>query len=143
MKVHKFYSKVNKTKLLHLVCQLDPAEETTFRQEIIDEKEFLQCSVIGLEPKVSFRPHKHIYKKRTYEQQIAQESWVVIRGSVKFIFYDLDDTILDTFILRPGDASYTLHGGHNYEILEKNTLVYEYKTGPYEGQKLDKTFIGE
>ena len=25
--------------------------------------------------------------------------------------------------------------------LEDNTIVYEYKTGPYEGQKLDKTFI--
>jgi hypothetical protein len=26
-------------------------------------------------------------------------------------------------------------------ILEENTLIYEYKTGPYEGQLLDKTFI--
>jgi hypothetical protein len=26
-------------------------------------------------------------------------------------------------------------------ILENDTLVYEYKTGPYEGQALDKTFI--
>ena len=45
-------------------------------------------------------------------------------------------------ILKPGDASFTLEGGHNYLILEDNTLVYEYKTGPYEGQALDKTFIG-
>jgi len=43
--------------------------------------------------------------------------------------------------LRPGDASFTLYGGHTYEILEDDTIVYEYKTGPYEGQKLDKTFI--
>jgi hypothetical protein len=26
-------------------------------------------------------------------------------------------------------------------ILEDNTLVYEYKTGPYLGQAMDKTFI--
>jgi hypothetical protein len=25
--------------------------------------------------------------------------------------------------------------------LEDNTLVYEYKTGPYEGQEFDKIFI--
>jgi len=53
----------------------------------------------------------------------------------------LDDTIIATPILYPGDASFTLEGGHTYEILEDNTLVYEYKTGPYEGQALDKKFI--
>jgi hypothetical protein len=27
-----------------------------------------------------------------------------------------------------------LYGGHTYQILEDDTIVYEYKTGPYEGQ---------
>ena len=89
----------------------------------------------------TFKAHKHIYKQRSYDKQIAQESWVVIKGSVKCILYDLDDTIISTPVLKQGDSSFTLHGGHNYEILEDNTVVYEYKTGPYEGQKLDKTFI--
>ena len=44
-------------------------------------------------------------------------------------------------ILEAGDASFTLYGGHTYEILDEGTIVYEYKTGPYEGQALDKTFI--
>ena len=55
--------------------------------------------------------------------------------------YDLDDTILATPTLKQGDASFTLYGGHTYEILEDDTLVYEFKTGPYEGQILDKEFI--
>lgn len=56
--------------------------------------------------------------------------------------YDIDNkTILATPILEAGDASFTLYGGHTYEILEENTIVYEYKTGPYEGQELDKRFI--
>ena len=66
---------------------------------------------------------------------------MVLQGSVKCIFYDIDDSILTTEILYFGDASFTLEGGHNYEILEDNTLVYEYKTGPYEVQEFDKTFI--
>jgi hypothetical protein len=88
----------------------------------------------------TFKPHKHIWKEQK-RNVIAQESWVVLQGSVKCIFYDLDNTILSTEFLYPGDASFTLEGGHNYEILEDNTLVYEYKTGPYEGQELDKIFI--
>jgi hypothetical protein len=70
-----------------------------------------------------------------------RESWIVIRGKVKCFFYDLDDEILATVILEEGDASFTLAGGHNYEIMEENTIVYEYKTGPYEGQSLDKEFL--
>jgi cupin fold WbuC family metalloprotein len=88
----------------------------------------------------TFKPHKHIWKERT-RNVIAQESWVIIRGSVEVIFYDLDDTVLEKFVLNEGDASFTLEGGHNYKILEEDTLVYEYKTGPYEGQSLDKVFL--
>ena len=90
----------------------------------------------------TFKPHKHIWKQRD-RLIIAQESWVVIQGSVKCIFYDLDDAIILESTLLQGDSSFTLQGGHNYEILEDNTLVYEYKTGPYEGQKLDKVFLDE
>ena len=39
------------------------------------------------------------------------------------------------------DASFTLYGGHNYLFLEDNTIVYEYKTGPYKGQSMDKVFL--
>ena len=71
---------------------------------------------------------------------IAQESWVVIKGSGKVFFYDTDMALLETHTLSAGDSSFTLEGGHTYEILEEDTLVYEYKTGPYEGQAKDKVF---
>ena len=87
----------------------------------------------------TFRPHKHIGMDR--KTTITQESWIIIKGSVKVILYDLDDTIISEGILNIGDISITFRGGHNYKILENDTLVYEYKTCPYMGQKLDKTFI--
>ena len=65
----------------------------------------------------------------------------MIQGKVKCHFYDLDDNIIEEPILESGDASFTLEGAHTYTILEDDTLVYEYKTGPYEGQAMDKTFI--
>jgi hypothetical protein len=134
----EYYSKVNPSKLLHVVVRKDDLKPG--RKDIIPEEHFIQCSHLNMEKGKTFRPHKHIFKNRTRDV-IAQESWIVIQGKVKCIFYDLDDTILVEPILEPGDASFTLEGGHNYEILEDNTLVYEYKTGPYEGQALDKTFI--
>jgi cupin fold WbuC family metalloprotein len=136
--MEKIYSKINPNKLLHVISRKE--DITPGRQDIISEENFIQCSILNMEKNKTFKPHKHIWKERT-RNIIAQESWIVIQGSVKCIFYDLDDTIIAEPILKPGDASFTLEGGHNYLILEENTLVYEYKTGPYEGQALDKTFI--
>jgi len=135
----RIYSKVDPNKLLHIVVRKE--DLTPGRVEVVSEDQFIQCALLNMEEGKTFKPHKHIWKDRS-RAVIAQESWIVIQGSVKCIFYDIDDQIIATPILYPGDASFTLEGGHNYEIQEDNTLVYEYKTGPYEGQSLDKTFIG-
>ena len=134
----KIYSKVNPDLLLHVVNRL---EDIVGRSNIIPENNFIQCSTLKMENGKTFQPHKHIKKERTYKEQIAQESWIVIKGKVRCILYDIDDSIIATPVLNAGDASFTLYGGHTYEILEDDTIVYEYKTGPYEGQKLDKVFI--
>ena len=136
--MEKIYSKVETDKLLHVINRLD---EINGRTEVIPENNFIQCSTLKMEKDKTFPPHKHITKDRHYTEQIAQESWVVIKGSVRCILFDIDDQIIATPILYPGDASFTLYGGHTYEILEEDTIVYEYKTGPYEGQSLDKKFI--
>ena len=57
--------------------------------------------------------------------------------------YDLDDSIISQPILNVGDISVTFQGGHTYEILEDDTIVYEYKTGPYKGQENDKEFLDD
>jgi cupin fold WbuC family metalloprotein len=136
--MEKIYSKIDPDKLLHIIVYLS---DISGRTEIVPENNFIQCSTLKMENGKTFPPHKHITKDRHYPEQIAQESWVIIKGRVRCILYDTDDTIIATPILNAGDASFTLYGGHTYEILEDDTIVYEYKTGPYEGQKLDKTFI--
>ena len=137
--MERIYSKID-GRLLHIINRI---HEFQGRKEVIPEDNFLQCATLRMEKGKTFPPHKHIIKDRHYPKQIAQVSWVVIKGKVKCKLYDLDDTIIAEPILESGDASFTLYGGHTYEILEEDTLVYEYKTGPYEGQKLDKTFIDE
>ena len=135
--MEKIYSKID-NRLLHVINRL---EDITGRNDIIPENNFIQCATLKMEKGKTFDPHKHIVKNRHYTEQIAQESWVIIRGSVKCTLYDIDDKIIAEPILKVGDASFTLYGGHTYTILEDNTIVYEYKTGPYEGQELDKKFI--
>jgi cupin fold WbuC family metalloprotein len=134
------YSKVNPDKLLHIVVRKD--DIVSGRTEVVSEEHFIQCALLNMEKDKTFKPHKHIWKNRTRDV-IAQESWVVIQGKVRCTFFDIDDNIIEEPILNSGDASFTLEGGHTYTILEDETLVYEYKTGPYEGQELDKVFIND
>jgi hypothetical protein len=135
--MENIYSKIN-SELLHIIVR--KTDLSPGRTEVVPESNFIQCALLNMPNGKTFQPHKHIWKKRT-RNVIAQESWIVIQGSVRCILYDIDDTIIATPTLYPGDASFTLQGGHTYEILQDDTLVYEYKTGPYEGQKLDKQFI--
>jgi len=124
----------------HLHTVYKSSEFTSERTELVEEENFIQCAYLKMSKGKTFRPHQHIWKEPSFDKIIAQESWVVIRGSVKVFFYDTDMTLLETHILNAGDSSFTLAGGHTYEILEDDTLVYEYKTGPYEGQEKDKVF---
>ena len=140
----KVYSKIEPDRLLHIVHRSNEfyTIENGHRRDIVGEKEFIQLSALNMNEGHTFKPHKHIWKPGEKEC-IAQESWVVIKGRVKVIMYDLDDTVIYTPILEPGDCSITLAGGHNYISLDDDTLVYEYKTGPYKGQQNDKEFIND
>ena len=137
--MEKIYSKVS-GELLHIIHRIDDITEP--RVDVIPEDNFLQLAVLKMENGKTFRPHRHIYKPVNYDKAIAQESWLIVRGSVKVLLYDIEgEEPIAEPILKAGDASITLKGGHTFEILEDDTIAYEYKTGPYEGQSLDKEFI--
>jgi len=134
--MEKIYSKIKPDLLLHLIYRL---KDVNGRTNIAPDNEFLQLASIKMKKGQTFKAHKHILLEKT--TNIAQESWLVIQGSVKCIFYDLDDKIIAEPVLYPGDCSMTFRGGHNYLIMEDDTIVYEYKTGPYLGQEMDKVFL--
>jgi cupin fold WbuC family metalloprotein len=135
--MREIYSNVQEDKLLHIVLRKEDVKDE--RLNVIADEEFLQLAAMKLPKGKTFKPHKHVYCEKI--STVAQESWVVIEGKVKAVLYDLDDSVIAEPILNSGDVSITLYGGHTYEILEDNTLVYEYKTGPYLGIKKDKEFI--
>ena len=86
--MEKIYSRVEPDKLLHIVNRLG---EIDGRCDVVPEDNFIQCASMKMNKGKTFPPHKHIIKDRHYPNQIAQESWIVIKGSVKCKFYDLDN----------------------------------------------------
>ena len=136
--MYKVYSKKDPSKLLHLVHRIT---EIVDRTNVADDNQFLQLATLRLNAGKTFKPHQHVWKKPLYQNTIAQESWVIIQGSVEVSFYDIDGSLLEKVVINRGDCSMTFEGGHTYTILEDDTVVYEYKTGPYYGQEQDKVFI--
>jgi len=135
--VEKIFSKLENNVLLHIIYRKE--DIVSFRDNITPEEEYLQVASIKMQNGRTFKAHKHIHQERYTD--IAQESWVVIDGKIRAILYDLDDTIIATRTLNEGDCSITFRGGHNYECLKDNTIVYEYKTGPYQGVEKDKVLL--
>ncbi len=134
----KIFSKVKKNKLLHIIFSPSKKNE---RINISKENEFLQFCYLNLNKDSKFLPHKHFWKPIKEKKRIVQESWMVVKGSIKVTLYDLNDKILSTKILKPGDISITFEGGHKIDVLKNNTIIYEHKTGPYEGQKKDLVYF--
>jgi len=137
--MEKIYSKVDPELLLHVIIRKEDA--TDKRNDISPEEDFLQLAVIKFPKGKTFRLHYHIWKDAPKYQVITQESWAVMQGKVKAILYDTDHTLLAEPILKAGDGSITFQGAHNYEILEDDTIIFEYKTGPYKGVENDKVFL--
>ena len=142
--MENIYSKLESSRILHIIHRKQDFYqiEDGFRRNVVGEKEFIQLGAMQFDKGKTFSPHKHVWKAGE-EKVIAQESWVVIKGRVKCSLYDTDGTLLVEPILSVGDCSITLEGGHTYTILEDDTLIYEYKTGPYKGQENDKVMLDE
>ena len=101
----------------------------------------MQLCYLNLNKKNKFLPHKHFWKPNNKKKIIVQESWLLIKGSAKVLFYDLDDKFLSSKTLKPGEVSITFAGGHKLDILKDDTIIYEHKNGPYEGQQKDLKYL--
>jgi hypothetical protein len=124
------YSKIYPKKLLHLIIR--PSDFTKKITEITKKNQSLQCIAIKMGKGEKIQSHKHI--KKNHKNLIymrTQESWCVIKGSIKGYFYDIDNKLIYSTTLKTGDASFTFQGGHSFKALTFNTIIYEYKKGPY------------
>ena len=134
----KIYSKQDPTKLLHIINKFDDVNGIKY---LTPEDKFLQVATFQMDSSKKFKPHQHIWKDSSTDKVIAQESWVVLRGSVKANLYDIDGELLLEEIIKFGDCVITFEGDHNLDVLENDTIMYEFKTGPYMGIDNDKVFL--
>ena len=129
----------NSGKILHCIYSMKDLEGERF--DFTSEDQYLQGALMRMDNGKSFRNHKHIKCER--HTDMTQETWVIMRGSVQVDYYDEDSEFMGTEILNQGDCTITFAGGHKYSCTKDDTVVYEFKNGPYYGRDADKVFIDD
>ena len=139
--MHVIKSKLSDAILHVIISATDVLQQDAERIDITEPKEFLQLAIIHVKEAKVFKSHRHLERERTISNLRAQESWIVVQGSVRVDYFDENDSPLESHVLNPGDITITFQGGHGYEVLKAPGIFIEFKSGPYEGQKIDKIFI--
>jgi len=89
----KIYSKLN-NELLHLVYNTN--EKINERIDLIEASNFIQCSIVPNNKKgYKYRPHFHNINELPTNKTQTQESWFVIKGSIRVFHYDLNNEIIN------------------------------------------------
>ena len=135
--MEKYFSLGKKGLLTHLIFR---TSDFNGRQNLVDPNEFLQVAALDLEDGEEFKPHIHVWKELEIFNSVAQEAWVVIDGSIDVELFDPDSNSLGFTVLEVGDCCITLNGGHKYKSVGKSR-VFEFKSGPYLGDVLDKFYV--
>ena len=136
--MEQIYSKINKEVIAVINRRSSIVKD---RLNLCDASEYLQVAAKKLDNKTSFVPHRHKILKR--ETDRTQEAWVFLSGSVLVKLYDLDNSLIVETVLSAGDCVVVFKAGHAFEVLEDDTILYEFKTGPYYGVEKDKEIIDE
>lgn len=89
-----------------------------------------------LQPGTYIRPHKHPLDHAT-------ESIILLKGSIRFFTFDDGGKVLTDHVISsspiPGVLDIEPNVWHSFLVLEKDTLLFECKKGPYNA-KTDKEF---
>ena len=127
-------SRLNPSVTLCVVVNMTEASD--YRQDLSRDESSLQVSLRNLSSGIVVSRHSHKQFERTYE--IPNESWLIFRGKVKAILYDVNDELIDELTLSNGDLAVFYNGGHSLEVVDDNTIFLEHKSGPYFGVENDK-----
>ena len=92
--------------------------------ESLDSK--AQRLLNALEPGTIVPIHRH---------QATAETYILLRGRLKVIFYNDDKSIIDEAEIDPAKGVYGIHipkgQWHTIEVLEHGSVIFEVKDGPY------------
>jgi len=125
----------------HLLSDLNNKAETSNRKRINHNfhkknSDLLQRMLNAMEPDTYIQPHKH-------ENPDKREVFLALKGRFVVVEFNESGEVIEYTILDPDKGNYGAEVAqgvyHTIISLEKNSVVYEVKDGPYDPET-DKNF---
>jgi hypothetical protein len=125
---------------LILIKHFKMNELTLDRKNLSEEQDLLQVGVRILSEGFQVPAHRHLTSSQSQIQTI-QEIWILLAGKITANIYDLDGSLVRSLEINFGDIVIYKNGGHSLINHDKESALYEIKSGPYLGASNDKEFI--
>lgn len=118
---------INEQLLNEVTTQAKASERLRMNFNLHDNLEAkAQRLLNALEPGTILPIHRHPHTAETY---------IVLRGSIKVLFYNDGKILTEEFLINPEQNEYGMHipagQWHTLEVLESGTVIFEVKDGPY------------
>ena len=128
-----FFSPKNPLLVLHVIADVNKV--TQCRTDVTPPDKLLQASIIPLAEGKKVGPHSHDLRTiASHNSGVTQECWFVYRGKVSVQLFDENRTLIHEQTLSRGQLLITFAGGHSLQCIEANSMILEFKNGPYIGK---------
>jgi len=121
------------------LCQVVSFGKFLHRTNLTEPDQIIQASLIKLDRFQSVLSHEHLPIER-YTIGTG-EGWLILNGSFEAEIFDLDRTSLGKFLLKKFDIILMFNGGHSLQAVKKNSVMFEFKNGPFKGSDSDKIYF--
>ena len=109
------------------------------RTNLTEPSQIIQTSLINMTRFQSVPRHEHLPIER-YTTGTG-EGWLVLNGSFEVEIFDIDQTSLGRYLLKKFDVILMFNGGHSLYATKKNSVIFEFKNGPFKGSDSDKIYF--
>ena len=128
----KIYSNLN-------LCRVVNYGKFHHRTNLTEPDQIIQASLIKMTEFQSVSRHEHLPIER--HTTGTAEGWLVLNGSFEAEIFDIDQTSLGKYLLRKFDMILMFNGGHSLNATKKNSIMFEFKNGPFKGSDSDKIYF--
>lgn len=121
------------------LCKIVNYGKFNNRVNLTEPDKIIQASLINMSRFESVPNHRHLPIER--HTTGTGEGWLVLNGSFEVEIFDINQSRLGKYLLKKYDMILMFNGGHSLHATKKNSILFEFKNGPFKGSDSDKIYF--
>ncbi len=121
------------------LCKIVSYGKFNNRANITESNQIMQVSLIQMSKSQLVPRHKHLPIERCTVG--TGEGWLVLEGCFEAEIFDIDQVCVGKYLLKKLDILIMFNGGHSLNTIEENSIMCEFKNGPFQGSDSDKIYF--